>query len=77
MLLAVGSYNFFVWTLVGNAQFALTRSVTVLVIACPHALGLAIPLVVALATSITAKSGILIRDRKAFEMMKDVDAVVF
>ncbi len=50
---------------------------TVLVIACPHALGLAIPLVVALSTSITAKSGILIRDRRAFEMVKDVDAVVF
>jgi len=48
-----------------------------MVIACPHALGLAIPLVVALSTSITAKSGILIRDRRAFEMVKDVDAVVF
>jgi Cu2+-exporting ATPase len=48
-----------------------------LVIACPHALGLAIPLVVALSTSITAKSGILIRDRKAFEMVKDVNAIVF
>jgi Cu2+-exporting ATPase len=51
--------------------------VTVLVIACPHALGLAIPLVVALSTSITAKSGILIRDRKAFETVRDIDVVVF
>jgi Cu2+-exporting ATPase len=59
-----------------NGEGAL-RSVTVLVIACPHALGLAIPLVVAISTSITAKSGILIRDRKAFETIKDVDAVVF
>jgi Cu2+-exporting ATPase len=74
---AVGAITYAVWAVVGNAQFALTRTVTVLVIACPHALGLAIPLVVALSTSITAKSGILIRDRKAFEMVKDVNAVVF
>jgi P-type Cu2+ transporter len=48
-----------------------------LVIACPHALGLAIPLVVALSTSITAKRGILIRDRKAFEEIRNVNVVVF
>jgi Cu2+-exporting ATPase len=72
-----GAITYVVWALAGNAQFALTRTVTVLVIACPHALGLAIPLVVALSTSITAKSGILIRDRKAFELAKDVNAVVF
>ncbi len=75
--LTVGAVTFAVWALLGNTQFALTRSVTVLVIACPHALGLAIPLVVALSTSITAKRGILIRDRKAFEDAKDVTAVVF
>jgi Cu2+-exporting ATPase len=76
--LAVGIVTFVVWSLVArNTNIALERTVTVLVIACPHALGLAIPLVVALSTSITAKSGILIRDRKAFEMVKDVDAVVF
>jgi Cu2+-exporting ATPase len=74
---SAGVITYVVWAVVGSAQFALTRTVTVLVIACPHALGLAIPLVVALSTSITAKSGILIRDRKAFEMVKDVDAVVF
>jgi len=74
--LGSGIITFVVWSLVA-AQLALARTVTVLVIACPHALGLAIPLVVALSTSITAKSGILIRDRKAFEMIKDVDAVVF
>lgn len=73
----VGAITFFVWFSFGNVQFALTRTVTVLVIACPHALGLAIPLVVALSTSITAKSGILIRDRKAFEEVRDVNAVVF
>jgi len=75
--LGAGIVTFAVWSLVATTELALTRTVTVLVIACPHALGLAIPLVVALSTSITAKSGILIRDRKAFEMMKDVDAVVF
>ncbi len=75
--LAAGIVTFTVWTSLGNVQFAITRSVTVLVIACPHALGLAIPLVVALSTSITAKKGILIRDRKAFEQMKEVNAVVF
>jgi Cu2+-exporting ATPase len=74
---SAGAITYVVWAVVGSAQFALTRTVTVLVIACPHALGLAIPLVVALSTSITAKSGILIRDRKAFEMVKDVNAVVF
>ncbi len=73
----VGAVTFAVWALLGDAQFALTRSVTVLVIACPHALGLAIPLVVALSTSITAKRGILIRDRRAFEDARAVDAVVF
>jgi Cu2+-exporting ATPase len=74
---AVGAVTFVVWALLGNLQFALTRTVTVLVIACPHALGLAIPLVVALSTAITAKNGILIRDRKAFEDAKDINAVVF
>jgi P-type Cu2+ transporter len=73
----VGVITFLVWYSLGNTQFALTRTVTVLVIACPHALGLAIPLVVALSTSITAKSGILIRDRRAFEEIRSVTAVVF
>ncbi|MFQ6064519.1 MAG: copper-translocating P-type ATPase [Candidatus Bathyarchaeia archaeon] len=75
--LGTGIITYLTWFFLSNADFALERSVTVLVIACPHALGLAIPLVVALSTSITAKSGILIRDRRAFEMVKDVDAVVF
>lgn len=75
--LTAGVVTFAVWSLIATTGIALTRTVTVLVIACPHALGLAIPLVVALSTSITAKSGILIRDRKAFEMIKDVDAVIF
>ncbi|MBX5328414.1 MAG: copper-translocating P-type ATPase [Candidatus Bathyarchaeota archaeon] len=75
--LAVGIVTYAVWSLIDSSFMALERTVTVLVIACPHALGLAIPLVVALSTSITAKSGVLIRDRKAFEMVKDVNAVVF
>jgi len=75
--LVAGLTTYVVWFGLGQADFALERAVTVLIIACPHALGLAIPLVVALSTSITAKSGILIRDRRAFEMVKDVDAVVF
>ncbi|MFB0563771.1 MAG: heavy metal translocating P-type ATPase [Candidatus Lokiarchaeia archaeon] len=75
--LSVGIITFIVWYLLGTPDFALERSVTVMVIACPHALGLAIPLVIALSTSITAKSGILIRDRRAFETAKDIDAVMF
>ncbi|MGB9756742.1 MAG: heavy metal translocating P-type ATPase, partial [Candidatus Bathyarchaeales archaeon] len=75
--LGVAIITYTVWSLLGFSDIALERTVTVLVIACPHALGLAIPLVVALSTSITAKSGILIRDRKAFETIKDVNAIVF
>lgn len=75
--LIAGILAFTAWLFIAGSDVALERAVTVLVIACPHALGLAIPLVVALSTSITAKSGILIRDRRAFEMVKDVDAVVF
>ncbi|MEM2880006.1 MAG: copper-translocating P-type ATPase [Candidatus Bathyarchaeia archaeon] len=75
--LAAGIIAFIAWSFLAGSDVALERAVTVLVIACPHALGLAIPLVVALSTSITAKNGILIRDRRAFEMVKDVDAVVF
>lgn len=75
--ITAGVATFAVWAVLGTTQFALTRTVTVLVIACPHALGLAIPLVVALSTSLTANRGILIRDRKAFEQARNVDAVVF
>jgi Cu2+-exporting ATPase len=75
--ITVATITYATWTFLGHADIALERTVTVLVIACPHALGLAIPLVVALSTSITAKNGILIRDRKAFETVKDVNAIVF
>jgi Cu2+-exporting ATPase len=75
--LTVGIVTFIAWSFIADLDFALERTVTVLVISCPHALGLAIPLVVALSTSITAKSGILIRNRRAFEIIKDVNIVVF
>ena len=75
--LGAGIISYTVWSYFGFPDFALERAVTVMVIACPHALGLAIPLVVAISTSMTAKRGILIRDRRAFESAKDVNAVVF
>ena len=73
----VGTITYLFWFFNGSPDFALERAVTVLVIACPHALGLAVPLVVALSTAITAKNGILIRDRRAFEQAKDLTAVIF
>jgi len=76
--LAVGSITFAGWLIYGKEfAFAIERAVTVMVTACPHALGLAIPLVVAVSTSIAAKSGLLVRDRQAFESAKDIKAVVF
>ncbi|MCF8570084.1 heavy metal translocating P-type ATPase [Gordonia sp. HY002] len=65
------------WTLVGNPDDAVARTITVLVIACPHALGLAIPLVVAIATERAARGGVLVKDRLALESMRHVDAVLF
>lgn len=66
-----------VWTLVGRPDDAVIRAVTVLVIACPHALGLAIPLVVSIATERAAKGGLLVKDRLALESMRNIDVVVF
>ncbi len=66
-----------VWSLLGHPDDAVVRSITVLVIACPHALGLAIPLVVAIATERAARGGVLIKDRIALESMRQVDAVFF
>jgi P-type Cu2+ transporter len=65
------------WALLDQTEAAVTRSVTVLVIACPHALGLAIPLVVAISTSLSARAGILVKDRLALERMREVDVVLF
>ncbi|MEX2049461.1 MAG: heavy metal translocating P-type ATPase [Gemmatimonadota bacterium] len=67
-----------VWVLVGaDAAFAVERVVTVLVIACPHALGLAVPLVIAISTTMGARSGLLVRDRRGLEEARNLDAVVF
>ncbi|MEH1015302.1 heavy metal translocating P-type ATPase [Micromonospora sp. CPCC 206060] len=74
---ATAAVTLLVWWVLGDPDQAVVRTVTVLVIACPHALGLAIPLVIALSTALAAKSGILIRDRLAVERMRTVDAVLF
>jgi P-type Cu2+ transporter len=66
-----------VWGLVGRPEEAVIRTITVLVIACPHALGLAIPLVVSIATERAARGGVLVKDRMALETMRTVDAVLF
>jgi len=76
--LGVGVITFAGWILLGEGTgFAIERAATVMVIACPHALGLAVPLVVAVSTALAAKSGLLIRERQAFERAKDVQAIVF
>ena len=72
-----GAATFLAWSALGQTQTAFVRTVTVLVIACPHALGLAIPLVISLSTSISAKAGILIKDRLALERMRTVKVVLF
>jgi len=74
-----GLLTFLIWQfLVGNGfAFAIERSVTVMVIACPHALGLAVPLVVAVSTALAAKNGLLIRSRIAFEGARKLGAIIF
>jgi len=73
-----GIVTFTVWMLLGREiSFAMERAVTVIIISCPHALGLATPLVTAVSTSIGAKKGLLIRDRNAFENARKLNAVVF
>ncbi|WP_370616081.1 heavy metal translocating P-type ATPase [Mumia sp. Pv 4-285] len=66
-----------VWSSIGLPDEAVVRTITVLVIACPHALGLAIPLVVSIATERAARGGVLVKDRLALESMRTVDAVLF
>ena len=76
--LTVGIGTFVVWYLInGDVAFAITRMATVMVITCPHALGLAMPLVVAVSTAESAKNGLLIRNRTQFENARKVDTVVF
>ena len=76
--IGVGGVTFIAWMTIGrDVTIAVTRSVTVLVIACPHALGLAIPLVIVIATALSAQHGILVRNREAFERAKDLRIVAF
>ncbi len=77
--LGAGGLTMFLWLFftTKNFAFALERTVTVMVITCPHALGLAVPLVVAVSTAISAKNGLLIRNRAAFEHARNIQAVIF
>jgi Cu2+-exporting ATPase len=74
-----GAITLFIWLAIMNKDFAfsLERTVTVMVITCPHALGLAIPLVVAISTAISARNGLLIRNRAAFERARNIQAIIF
>jgi Cu2+-exporting ATPase len=74
---SAGLVTFVAWSTSGDVDEAVVRTVTVLVIACPHALGLAIPLVISLSSALAAQNGILIRNRLALERMRTVDAVLF
>ncbi len=74
---AAAIVTFVVWWAIGDLDAAITSTVTVLVIACPHALGLAIPLVIAISTAVSAKAGILVKDRLALERMRSIDTVLF
>lgn len=77
LALTAGVVTFVVWTALGDVGEAIERTITVLVISCPHALGLAIPLVIAISTAISARQGILVKDRLALERMRLVDTVLF
>jgi len=76
--IGAGIVTFFSWFFIGrDMAFAIERTATVLVIACPHALGLAIPLVVAISTTLSAQNGLLIRNRTAFENARKISTIVF
>jgi P-type Cu2+ transporter len=75
--LGSGVLTFAYWWLAGDRERALIRTATVLIIACPHALGLAIPLVIAISTSIGAKNGLLVKDRLALERARNLNMVIF
>jgi P-type Cu2+ transporter len=77
--ISAGVITFVMWLFLINKDFvfSLERSVTVMVITCPHALGLAVPLVVAVSTALSARKGLLIRNRAAFERARNIDAIVF
>ncbi len=69
--------TFVIWAALGDTHRAVENTVTVLVIACPHALGLAIPLVISISTAVAATAGILVKDRLALEQMRNIDTVLF
>ncbi len=75
--LAAGAATFIYWWLAGDKGHGLIRAATVLIIACPHALGLAIPLVIAISTSLGAQNGLLVKDRLALERARNLDVIVF
>ncbi|MDA4103410.1 heavy metal translocating P-type ATPase [Mycolicibacterium monacense] len=75
--LATAAVTAVVWTMAGSPDASVVRAITVLVIACPHALGLAIPLVVSIATERAARGGVLVKDRLSLESMRTVNAVLF
>ena len=77
--ISAGAITMFVWLAILHHDFvfALERTVTVMVITCPHALGLAVPLVVAVSTAISARNGLLIRNRAAFERARNLQAIIF
>ena len=79
LAITAGALTMFVWLMFTGESFnfALARTVTVMVIACPHALGLAVPLVIAVSTALSAKSGLLIRNRNAFEQARNIQAIIF
>jgi len=72
-----GAITLVAWWLLGDLEGALIRTTTVLVIACPHALGLAIPLVISISTSLGARNGLLVKDRLALEQARTIDTVIF
>jgi Cu2+-exporting ATPase len=74
---ASGAITLIYWWLSGDREHALIRTATVLIIACPHALGLAIPLVIAISTSLGAQNGLLVKDRLALERARNLDIVIF
>jgi Cu2+-exporting ATPase len=74
---ASGAVTMAYWWLAGDGEHALIRTATVLIIACPHALGLAIPLVIAISTSLGAENGLLVKDRLALESARNLDIVIF
>src|SRR5436853_6917422 len=74
---ASGAITLTYWWFSGDKEHALIRTATVLIIACPHALGLAIPLVIAISTTLGAQNGLLVKDRTALERAREVQVVIF